>query len=696
VIFADGREVPCTNRGNFLGTQRTLDMNRGTPHFGLGLMSSTGVSVIRDDSLILNQDGEVTARTTDTVDNYVFAYGNNYRLCLRDFFRITGGVPLIPRFALGNWWSRYRAYTQDEYVALMERFKQEDIPLTVATIDMDWHWVDVNKKFGTEYPRDRFVMPSGWTGYSWNTDLFPDYKGFLKWLNDQNLKVTMNLHPAAGIRSFEDMYAPMAREMGIDPVTKTDIPFDMTDNRFINAYFKMVMRPYEDEGVRFWWIDWQQGTKSKLAGLDPLWALNHYHTLDNARNHRPLILSRYAGVGSHRYPLGFSGDSFILWRSLKLQPYFTNNATNIGYSWWSHDIGGHQFGVRSEDMYLRWLQYGVFSPVNRLHSTSNDLLGKEPWFYREDVHRYAADFMRLRHRMIPYLYTMNYLTYSEGRALCEPMYYAYPDDEGAYTIRNQYMFGTELMVCPITSPIDRRTGKAKVRAWLPKGRWTDIFTGQVYSGNKYLNLFRDESSIPVLAKEGAIIPFSEDEGNGSGNPKNLSLWVYRGNGSFTLYEDEGENNDYDEVNLKSVFTVSEGEKLIFTAEPAVGDASVLPEIRNLKIYFKDIVSGTVKVERDGVIAFTQEYDKLPVIELYDVKPEDKIVIIVENYNILVNAPASEAICMAVARCQGKNAVKMLKYAFMKRNFKQRDYKTAVKKSGLSRRVKEIIYENLDA
>ena len=130
--------------------------------------------------------------------------------------------------------------------------------------------------------------------------------------------------------------------MGVDPKSKKRIPFDITDPKFIDAYFNILHRPYEKEGVDFWWIDWQQEKDTKIKGLDPLWALNHYHSLDLASTgKRPLILSRFAEVGSHRYPLGFSGDTVISWKSLDFQPYFTANAANVGYTWWSHDIGGH-------------------------------------------------------------------------------------------------------------------------------------------------------------------------------------------------------------------------------------------------------------------------------------------------------------------------------------------------------------------
>lgn len=696
IVFENGTVAACNNAKNLKGTMRTLDGNFGVYMLGLGIMSRTGVAVLNDDSLILNSAGEVEARNADTLDRYIFAYGNDYRGALKDFYRITGGVPLIPRFALGNWWSRYRAYTQQEYVNLMQKFIDRDVPLTVATVDMDWHWVNVNERFGTDYPKRKYQSP-GWTGYSWNTDLFPDYKGFLKWLNENNLKVTLNLHPADGIRHYEDMYGEMAEAMDIDPETKTDIPFNMTDNRFINSYFKVVNKKYEEEGVRFWWIDWQQGTKSALTGLDPLWSLNHYFTLDNARNYRPLILSRYAGVGSHRYPLGFSGDTFSVWSSLKKQPYFTNNAANIGYTWWSHDIGGHMMGVRDDEMYLRWLQYGVFSPVNRLHSTSNDLMGKEPWSYRSDICHYAEEALKFRHKLIPYIYTMNYLTYSEGRAVCEPMYYAYPDEAEAYKIKNQYMFGTELMVCPIVAKTKKSTGTAAVKIWLPAGRWTDIFTGQIYTGSKRLKLFRDIASVPVLAKEGAVIPLSLDKGNRADNPADMEILVFRGNNSFTLYEDEGEDNSYAEIHAKTKMTVSEdGGVAEFCIHGAEGSIDVLPAERSYKINFKDIESGRVSVRLNDKIISTEIYNNQPIVDVKSVKCTDKVCVTITDYTIKANINGSEAVARVMSKWQNDNILKSLLYSGVKKRFGVRGYREAVKKSLLPKTVKEEIYEYLDS
>ena len=127
--------------------------------------------------------------------------------------------------------------------------------------------------------------------------------------------------------------------MGISPDSGEPVEFDLTDPRFVRAYFDMH-HDLEADGVDFWWIDWQQGGVTRQPGLDPLWVLNHMHYCDSARDGRwPLILSRFAGPGSQRYPVGFSGDTIVTWESLRFQPYFTATASNIGYGWGSHDIG---------------------------------------------------------------------------------------------------------------------------------------------------------------------------------------------------------------------------------------------------------------------------------------------------------------------------------------------------------------------
>lgn len=631
VKFKDsGNTQVFSKQKNFKGTCRTLDMTNGRAKLGDGFITDGGAYLFDDStSLLIDEGGRFVKREGDGKDYYLFAYGKDYRGTINAFYKISSRVPLIPRFALGVWWSRYHAYTQQEYLDLMIRFKNEGIPLTVATVDMDWHWVKIKEKFGLKY--------NGWTGYSWNTDLFPDYKAFLKELHDMNLSVTLNLHPADGFREYEDMYEDMAKATGVDPESKKAVEFSCSNDDFWNAYFDIGHKPYEKDGVDFWWIDWQQGTKSDAQGLDPLLALNHYHFLDNAENGKlPLILSRYSGAGAHRYPLGFSGDTYITWKSLGFQPYFTANATNAAYTWWSHDIGGHMLGTRDDELYIRWLQFGVFSPVMRLHSSNMLALGKEPWKYSGEVCRAAKYWLNLRHKLIPYIYTMDHRTHSDGIALCEPMYYSYPECEQAYEVPNQYMFGSELMICPITEPNNKKILMGSVEAWIPEGRWTDIFTLRSYVGNKKVELFRETETIPVLAKEGAIIPMSADEGNSSSNPENFEIWAFSGNGEFVLKEDDG-TVDFINHTASTKFEISyENGKVSFTINAVEGDASVVPQKRNYTVRVRDL---TV----DG---------KELVFEIKDASVSESHTVCAENAQRIVGETANERAVRIFSRWQG--------------------------------------------
>ena len=626
VRLSDGRLVTDFKKGNLKGTRRTLDVTFGRVKLVDGIVSRNGVALTDDSaSLTLLPDGTVSPRSQVGQDTYVYAYGCNYLSALRDFYRITGETPLIPRFCLGNWWSRFWRYTQDEYLDLMNKFEEKDIPLTVACIDMDWHWVDVEKRFGEkakDYPKPKNPIANitgcfwnpGWTGYSWNTELFPNHIAFLKTLHEKGLRTNLNVHPAQGVRFFEDMYPDFARHMGINETSKEPIRFDFTDKKFVEGYFKYINRPMENEGVDFWWIDWQQGSKSKIDGLDPLWLLNHYYCLDRqSKGLRPLTLSRFAGFGSHRYPLGFSGDTAIQWSVLDFQPYFTATAANAGYSWWSHDIGGHNFGKLSDELYLRWVQFGVFSPIMRFHSANVARKSKEPWKFGSEAEKITKKFLRFRHRMIPYTYTMNRLTEKEGRPLLMPMYYAYPNEEEAYRVGNEYFFGTQLIVAPITHKADKRTHTAAVDIWLPEGRYTDIFTGEVYCGGKTV-INRDIASIPVLAPAGAIIPLDgRKTGNDCGNPESLEILIYKGSGSFKLYEDDGESLAYrDGHYAETEFKLEEtGSTLKFTVSPAEGDLTLIPSSRRYVFSFRDVASADkISVAANGeAVDFTAEKEE---------------------------------------------------------------------------------------
>lgn len=494
--FFDSTVAEGTN--NLKGTARTLDRADGAIQLQDGIMSKDGYSYLDDsNSFIYNKENDnFLPRQKGIVDGYLFTYGRNYQKELQDFYQLSGKVPLIPRFALGNWWSRYHPYSQLEYQKLIERFEKERIPISVSVIDTDWHKEDIPAKYG-----------SPWTGFSWNKKLFPDHVALLKWLHQHGKHVSLNIHPADGIRVFEDQYSQVAKDLKLDTASEEPATFDLTNPKFRKAYFEDVLHPLEKEGVDFWWIDWQQGTSRSEDKPDPLWLLNYYQFEDikKKKTDQALILSRYAGVGSHRYPLGFSGDTVISWKSLDFQPNFTLTAANIGYTWWSHDIGGHMGGSFDGELATRWLQLGVFSPINRLHSSNNMFSGKEPWNFRSDYQESQRNFLRLRAKLVPYLDTANYLTSTRGIPIVRPLYYIYPNDSEAYQLKNEYFFGQEMLVSPITRPHDESTQMGYSKTWLPAGEWVDYFNHLLYSGNTVLKTYRSVNQIPIFVKKGSLV-----------------------------------------------------------------------------------------------------------------------------------------------------------------------------------------------
>lgn len=599
-------ENPIWHFGDVLntlkGTYRTLD-GAGDPHplesieLGDGVCSREGYSILDDSkSLVVLEDGWIEPRKKDVFDLYFFGFGHDYIGATKALYQLTGMPPLLPNYVFGNWWSRFYNYSQSGYQNLMTSFTNKDIPFTVAVIDMDWHW-----------SRGAGGKPwyETWTGYSWNTELFPDPKEFLNWLHDHNLHPALNLHPAKGIQDHEDMYEEMALALGIDPASKKPVEFQPANKDFWEPYFNIVHHPHEDAGVDFWWMDWQQGTSTDMPGLDPLWALNHFHSLDCERgDKRPMFFSRYSGPGSQRFYVGFSGDTQSSWEVLSYEVMFTATAANIGYPYWSHDVGGFHGGVRDDELYARWVQFGAFSPISRLHSSDNDFMSKEPWHFGAAAEKAASLALRMRHAMFPYLYTMNHRTHTEGLPLCMPLYYLHPEEENAYRYKNEYYFGSEMIFSPITEKCNPVTKLAKNKLWLPEGKWIDYNSGLIYEGGRELTVYRCLRDFPLFCKAGAIFPLNiyTDKSNKQDGCGGRDIYIYPGaDNTFTLYEDEGVNNRYldghfatTEFSIKWTDTRAE-----FKISPAKGDTLLLPEARDYFLRFVAFSKNATVTIRSG-------------------------------------------------------------------------------------------------
>lgn len=609
-------DPPLDPRGyvaNLGGTARTLDGVDGEIPLEPGLLSTTGIAVLDDSASLVVPDPAQTPvpRRGSAVDLYVFGHGRDYLGALRDWFAASGPSPLVPRWALGNWWSRYHRYTEAEYLALMDRFAAEGIPLSVAVVDMDWHVVDVDPDVG-----------SGWTGYTWNPELFPDPARFLAALHDRGLKVSLNVHPADGIRRHEAAYPAMCAALGRDPDSGEPIAFALEDEDFARAYFEVIHHPMEDEGVDFWWIDWQQGQRCSVAGLDPLWLLNSRHYADSARRgERPMTFSRYAGPGSHRFPVGFSGDTVTSWASLDFQSFFTATAANIGYFWWSHDIGGHFFGDKCDERTARWVQLGAFSPISRLHSTSDPFNSKEPWRFGVRERAVMVDFLRLRNALVPYLYTAMWRAHLDGVGPVRPVYHDYPNAPEAYRHRNEFLFGPDVLVAPITEPGDPVADLAATAAWLPPGLWWDFFTGRRYAGGRTLRVHRRLELMPVFVRAGALIPLADDPMTPAGlPPTSLRLKVFTGSDGVTVLDEDDGSADVtvDERHRTSFVYRESGDGAMLLSWTVVG-----PAVSGARRVSVEFVGATDLTEVEVVVAGANRLGVVTgsVVELGDIEAD---------------------------------------------------------------------------
>lgn len=606
VFTLNGKEVVWTpgmeNPQNLLGTTRTLDGADGSKlkePMEQGILSRAGWSLIDDSQRhVLTPDGSeweewIEARPEgDRQDLYLFAYGHDYKQALADYALVAGRAPMPPKYTLGYWWSRYWQYSDNEFVDLVNKLKSMDVPIDVLIVDMDWHETWGLRKSNS--PKDEYGQRIGWTGYTWQKELFPSPANFLKWTENEELKVALNLHPASGIQPYEAVYDDFTKEYGWSEKGKS-VPFKIDERKWAEAYFKTVLEPMERDGVDFWWLDWQQWKESKYTpGLSNTFWLNHTFFNHAERQNpglRPFIYHRWGGLGSHRYPLAFSGDTYATWPMLAYLPYFTATASNVNYGWWGHDIGGHMFHKTQKatdpELYTRWLQYGVFTPIFKTHSTKDPRIERCIWCFPDHMFL-MRDAIRLRYTLAPYIYNAARENYDTGVGMCRPMYYDYPESDKAYETPEQFMFGNDILATTITQPVDSITGLAPRTIWFPEGAWFDCATGSMYEGGRTEELHYTLAENPHYAKAGSIIPMNPATVKNLQQPCDTLVLTFipGGDGQLRHYEDDGMSQQY-KTNY-AVTTVSkkqEGNTVRVRISPREGSFAGASDSRSYELRF---------------------------------------------------------------------------------------------------------------
>ena len=583
---------------NLKGTYRTLDGNNGDDYRSRledGLISRSGWAVINDSPSFERADGSrslalvpdsggidwaAPRADADALDLYFLGYGHNYKKALYDFTLIAGKIPLPPDYVLGYWYSKYDNYSADDFRNIVKSMRDNDINADVLILDMDWHWNGEKEVSGGR---------GGWTGWSWNTNLIPDPEGLLADIHKGGLRAALNLHPADGVAAHEDQYKAVAEAMGLDAGSAETIPWMLEDRKFAKAFFDHIIRPLEKQGVDFWWLDWQQHlTNPRLAGLGETMWCNHVFFNDMKKNRpdrRPVIFHRWGGLGSHRYQIGFSGDTYINFPTLAFEPYFTATASNVGYGYWGHDLGGHMINYYEPDhpeLLLRWMQFGVFTPIFRTHATKGGHIERRIWTY--DNFPMINQTVKLRYALFPYLYTMARKAYDTGVGLCRPMYYEYPETAEAYEREGQYFFGDDILVAPVVEPsVD---GVSKKEIWFPEGKWWSVAHGKLIDGGTVRSLDYTLDQIPYFYRQGAVIVKNPPEvKHVTERPDALVLDIVAGaDGACEFYEDAGDNADYaTKYATTSISHKQRGRKAEYTIAPRKGAYEGMPLSRSYKM-----------------------------------------------------------------------------------------------------------------
>ena len=549
----------------------SLDDFKGKLKLSKGLYSTDGFAVIDDsDSLVLNENGTYSSRESKVVDLYLFMYRKELGLCLKDYFLLTGYPQMVPRYALGNWWYKDREYNNFNINKFTKKIKEEEIPFSVFMLGNKWHTFD--------------------DPFNFNSNVINNIE-LKNTLTSNNIKLGVTINPSLTIKQGSLSYQNFNSVLGING----DINFLPINNNKLNIYSQYVIGQLVNQGVDIFYIDY-----NNIKDNNTLAIFNNYHyAYDELKfNRRAITLTRNHNVSIHRYGIIFTGKTLVDWNTLSILPQYNASASNMGISYVASPIGGYYKGIEDFELYIRYIQLGVFSSIMILASDDGKYYRREPWRWNISQKEIIKKYLCLRNKLIPYIYTEAYVYHKSGSPIIQPLYYQYPKiyDEPLYA--NQYFFGSQMLVCPITKKKNTMLNRVVQRMFIPEGIWYEFDSGKKYLGNKYYMSFYRDEDYPVFCRAGSIIVMSLDKD--TNNPINLEVDVFPGaDGSYKLYEDDGVSNNFKNGSFAFtdyIFNCSK-EKVELTIKPN-GNVGLIPDIRNYKIRFRNTNSASITVS-DG-------------------------------------------------------------------------------------------------
>ena len=461
----------------------------------------------------------------DSQDWYFMAYGTDYKSALAQLSKLVGPPPMLPRYVFGTWFGSRAGYSGQEWEMIVKQFRDEQLPLDMVVIDSD--------------SKTKMV----WTGYDWDLEQVPDPTAFFAWMKQHGIKVTVNEHYGALTRDSDSHFDIIRQAMGLPADTK-EIPHDLANKKYAALFMDLLHKPDLQRGLAFWWQD--GAAPANMEGLDAyLWTRHiEYEGSERITGRRTTAFCRLGNSwGSHRYGIYFTGDLHGVWESLPVLIPATVRGGNQLTPYMNNLCCGVFVVDLPPELYQRWVQFGAFSPLLWFHGLWGLRL---PWEYGlEGVENYRK-FAGLRYRLIPYIYTCSRVAHETGLPLVRGTYLEYPEQEPAYTFQQQYLFGKDLLVAPITAAGKGKPVKKEV--YLPAGEdWYDYFTGDLYEGGKAITHECPLDRMPLFVRAGSILPMAPEMGWSDQKPLDpLTLDVYAGPraAEFRLYEDDGVSLDY--------------------------------------------------------------------------------------------------------------------------------------------------------